>query len=224
MGKRIKWCKRSSLDKLINKPGNDVWAFSDEHQRCKRRLFYQQKSIIDVEEQTPSLMLPDRDTQRLCKRNEILIKSLTWWCFNWSSHATIAFFCGKRVSQMATFLLSELWPAVGWQDKCIQWGNLWSTSISIKLPVATKLHDPRNMKSVMSLLWHSWVCGENKAQLSLVMFFLKLLRHSRRMIDCIVTQVQLAINSICHPRRQFRICFHVARIDTVWLTSKRKRA
>ena len=24
-------------------------------------------------------------------------------------------------------------------------------------PVATKLHDPRNMKSVMSLLWHSWV-------------------------------------------------------------------
>lgn len=33
-------------------------------------------------------------------------------------HDTMAFFCGSKVSQMATFLLSELWPAV--LDKIIR--------------------------------------------------------------------------------------------------------
>lgn len=49
--------------------------------------------------------------------------------------ATNDFFCGSNVSQRPTFLLSELWPAV-----------------------ATKLHEPKNTKSEMPLLWHWYVC------------------------------------------------------------------
>lgn len=42
----------------------------------------------------------------------------------WNLHAIIDFFCGRRVSHMATFLLSELWPAVKWENQKQQCENL----------------------------------------------------------------------------------------------------
>lgn len=117
------------------------------------------------------------------------------------------------MSQIATFLLSELWPAADLERKCNQskWVR-WTNK-----PVATKLHDPRNMKSVMSLLWHSWVCQDESGMKLKAWQEVSLSKHLRRMIDYIVTQVPLATNSIYHRHPQCRICFHAVRIDIVWL-------
>jgi hypothetical protein len=67
---------------------------------------------------------------------------ISTWCWgantklldpwSWQVNATTkAFPWGRIESQMQTFLLSELWPAV-----------------------ANKLHDPKKTKSLMPLLWH----------------------------------------------------------------------
>jgi hypothetical protein len=45
----------------------------------------------------------------------------------------MAFFWGKRVSQMATFLLSELWPAVINEIIEIEYSNFQYTSYPLQL-------------------------------------------------------------------------------------------
>lgn len=59
----------------------------------------------------------------------------------------MAFFFGRRESQMATFLLSEEWPAV-----------------------ATILQDPRNTKSLVTLLWHWYAYSKKKKKIKLPIF------------------------------------------------------
>lgn len=64
----------------------------------------------------------------------IIIQKTNFFYKSINLHATIDFFCGNNVSHNPTFLLSELWPAV-----------------------ATKLHEPKNTKSEIPLLWHWYV-------------------------------------------------------------------
>lgn len=43
--------------------------------------------------------------------------------------------------------------------------KFWSSN---KLPVATKLHEPRKTKSVIPLLWHGYVCGWITREINLI--------------------------------------------------------
>lgn len=133
-------------------------------------------------------------------------------------HATIAFFWGSSVSHIATFLLSELWPANGTEQKAIN-------HIGCQKHGESKFTNLLRLSCMTRGTWNRWwVCCDIRGSVW-KRIIVEPSGHDfkvdlQRRIDYIGKRVQLAINSISHLRRQFRTCFRAARTDIVWLTKQ----